>query len=150
MHTPGFPVLHYLIELAQIQVCWVSDAIQLSHPLPPSFPFGFPSFPALGSFPMSWLFTSDGQSVGAWASASGFPMNIQGWSPPGLTGLISLQSKGFSRVFSCTTVQRHQLPSIQVFYSPTLISIYDYQKNHNFDDLDLYQQSNVFVFQYAV
>ena len=66
------------------------------------------SFPASGSFPMSQLFTSCGQSIGVWASASVLPMNIQGWIPLRLTDLISLQSKGLSKVFSCTTVQKHQ------------------------------------------
>ena len=66
------------------------------------------SFPASGSFPVSWLFTSGGQSIGVSAAASVFPMNIQGWFPLGLTGLISLQSKGLSRVLSSTTVQKHQ------------------------------------------
>ena len=64
--------------------------------------------PASRSFLMSWLFTSDGQSIGASASASVFSMNIQDWFPLGLTGLICLQSKGLSRVFSNTTVQKHQ------------------------------------------
>ena len=62
------------------------------------------SFPASGSFPVSWLFTSGGQSTGVSASALVPPMNIQDWFPLGLTGLISLQSKGLSRVFSYTTV----------------------------------------------
>ena len=66
-------------------------------------------FPATGSLPVSWLFTSDSQSFGA--SASVLPMNIQDWFPLGLTGLISLQSKGLSRVFSNTTVQKHQFLS---------------------------------------
>ena len=66
------------------------------------------SFPASGSFPMNQLFTSGGQNTGASSSASVFLMNIQGWFPLGLTGLISLQSKGLSRVFSSTTVQKHQ------------------------------------------
>ena len=66
------------------------------------------SFPASGSFPMSWLFASGGQSIGDSASASVLPMNIQHWFPSGRTGLIFLQSKGLSRVFSSTTVQRHQ------------------------------------------
>ena len=61
------------------------------------------SFPATGSFLVSWPFSSNGQSIGASASASDLPMNVQGWFPLGLTGLISLQSKGFSRVFSSTT-----------------------------------------------
>ena len=66
------------------------------------------SFPASGSFPMSPFFASGGQSIGASASASVLPMNIQDWFPFRLTGLTSLQSKGFSRVFSNTTVQKHQ------------------------------------------
>ena len=64
------------------------------------------SFPSSGSFPLSWLFASGGQSIGA--SASVLPKNIQNWFPLGLTGLISLQSKGVSRVFSNTTIQKHQ------------------------------------------
>ena len=66
------------------------------------------SFPASGSFPMSQFFTSSGQSIGVSASASVLPMNIQDWFPLGWTGWISLQSKGLSRVFSNTTVQKHQ------------------------------------------
>ena len=62
-------------------------------------------FPASGSFPMSQFFASDGQNIGASASGSVLPMNIQDWFPLGSTGLISLQSKGLSRVFSNTTVQ---------------------------------------------
>ena len=65
------------------------------------------SFPASGSFPVSWLFASGGQSIGASASASVLPMNIQGRFPLGLTGFISLQSKGLSRVFSSTTIWKH-------------------------------------------
>ena len=66
------------------------------------------SFPASGSFPMSQFFTSGGQTIGVSASTSVLPMNIQDWFSLGLTGWISLQSKGLSRVFSNTTVQRHQ------------------------------------------
>ena len=71
------------------------------------------SFPASGSFLMSQLFESGGQSMGASASTSVLPMKIQDWFPLGLTGLISLQSKGLSRVFSNTTVQKHQFFSTQ-------------------------------------
>ena len=67
------------------------------------------SFPASGSFPMSLFFTSGGLSIGVSASATVIPMNIQDWSPLGWTGWISLQSKGLSRVFSKTTVQKHPL-----------------------------------------
>ena len=71
------------------------------------------TFPASGSFPMSRLFTSGGQSIGVSTSASVLPMNIQGWFPLGFTGLISLQPKGLSRVFSSTTVWKHQFLAIQ-------------------------------------
>ena len=72
------------------------------------------SFPALGSFPMSRFFTSGGQSIGVSASASVLPMNTQDWSPLGWTGWISLLSKGFSIVFSNTTVQKHQFSGAQL------------------------------------
>ena len=72
------------------------------------FSFCLQSFPASGSFPISQFFTSGGQSIGASASAPVLPINIQGWFPLGLTCLISLQSKELSRVFSSTTVRKHQ------------------------------------------
>ena len=72
------------------------------------------SFPASGSFPVSQLFTSGGQSIGVSASTSVLPMNTQDCSPFGYTGWISLQSKGLSRVFSNTTVQKHQFFSAQL------------------------------------
>ena len=73
------------------------------------------SFPASGSFPMSQLFTSGGQSITVSVSSSVLPMNIQGWFPLGLTGLISLQSKGLSRVFSSTTVRKHEFSGAQPY-----------------------------------
>ena len=86
---------------------------QWSHPTISSsvIPFSscLQSFPASGSFPMSQFFASGGQSIGASASASVPPINIHGWFPLELTGLISLLSKGLSRIFSNTTVQKHQL-----------------------------------------
>ena len=80
------------------------------------FPFSScpQSLPASGSFPMSQLFASGGQSIGVSASASVLPMNTQDWSPLGWTGWISLQSKGLSRVFSNTTVQKHQFFGAQL------------------------------------
>ena len=114
--TPGFSVFHHLLELAQTHVHWVGDAMQPSDPLS-SVPFYscFQSFPVSGSLPVSVLFASGGQRIGAWASASLFPMNIQGLISFRLTGLISLLSKGFSRVFSSTTVRRHQFFPSQPF-----------------------------------
>ena len=78
------------------------------------FSFCLQSFPASGSFLMSCLFVSGGQTIWASLSASVLPMNIQDWFPLGLTGLISLQSKGLSRVFSNTTVQKHQFFGTQL------------------------------------
>ena len=72
------------------------------------------SFPAFGSFPMSHLFASGGQNIGVSASASVLPLNTQDWSPLEWTGWISLQSKGLSRVFSNTTVPKHQFFSAQL------------------------------------
>ena len=103
------------------------------------------SLPASGSFPMSQLFASGDQSIGASASASVLPMNIQGWFPLGLTGLISLQSKGLSRVFSNTTVWSIS-SALSPLYGPTLTSLLDCWKNHSFDCTDLCQQSNVSAF----
>ena len=100
----GFPVHHQLLELTQTHVLHVGEAIQPSHPL--SFPFSshLHSFPASGSFPMNWFFPSGGQRIGFSASASVLPMNIRDLFPLGWTGLISLQSKGLSRVFSNNVV----------------------------------------------
>ena len=121
-------------------------------------PFSCPqSSPGSGSFPVSWFFTSGGQSVRVSTSTSVLPMNIHGWFPLGLTGLISLQSKGLSRVFSSTTVQKHQFfgtqPSLwSNSHIPYLIShiSHDYWENHSFDSMDLCQQSNVSAFYYTV
>ena len=91
------------------------------------------SFPASGSFPMSQLFTSGGQRIGVSASTSVLPMNTQGLSPLGLTGWISLQSNGLSRVFSNITVQSISSSVLSFLYSPPLTSIHDYWKNHSLD-----------------
>ena len=105
---PGLPVHHQLPEFTQTHVHWVSDAIQPSHPLWSPFLSRLQSFSALGSFQMSsQLFTSGSQSIGVSASASVLPKNIQYLSPLRWTGWIALQSKGLSRVFSITTVQKH-------------------------------------------
>ena len=92
-------------------------------------PFSCPqSFPASGSFPVSWLFTSGGQSIRVSASASILPINIQGWFPLGWTGWISLQPKGLSRVFSGTTVQKHHSLVLNLLYGPALTFIWQLEK----------------------
>ena len=112
--TPGFSVHHHLPKFAQTRGHWLVDAIQPSLPLSVS-PSALKSFPASGSFPMSQLFTSCGQSIGVSASSSVLPMNIQDWSL-GWTSWISLQSRGLSRVLSNTTVQRHPFFGALAFF----------------------------------
>ena len=111
---PSFLVHHQLLECAQIHVHQVGDAIQPSHQCCPLLllPSIFPSIRVF--FPASQFFASGGQSIGVSVSASVLPMNIQDWFPLGLTGWVSLQSKGLSRVFSNTTVQKHQFFNVQL------------------------------------
>ena len=130
--SPGLPVYHQLPESTQTHVHCVGDAIQPSHPL------SSPSPPALN--------LSQHQGLFKWVNSSHqvakvlefqpqhqtFQLNIQDWFPLGLTGLISLLSKGLSRVFSNTTAQKHQFFGAQL-YGPTFTPIYDYWKNHSFD-----------------
>ena len=117
------------------------------HPIIPSSVVPFfclQSFPASGYFPMSQLFASGGQSTGP--SSSALPVNIQDWFILALTGLIPLQSKGRSRVFSNTIVQKHQFLVLSLLCGPTLTSIHDHRKNHSFDSTDLCRQSNSSAF----
>ena len=106
--TPGFPVLHYVPRVCSN---W-STLSQWCHPTTSSSVIPFfscpQSFSASGSFPVNLLFASGGQSIGASASTSVLPMNIQGWFPLWLTGLVSLQSTELSRVFSNTTIRKHR------------------------------------------
>ena len=105
--TPGFPVHHQLLSLLKLMSI---ESVMPSNYLifcPPLIVL-LQSFPASESFPVSQFFASGGQRIGVSASAWVFPMNIQYWFPLGLTGWISLQSKGLSSIFSNTTVQRHK------------------------------------------
>ena len=120
---PGFPAHHQLPELTQLMS--IESVMPSNHPIlccsllfPPS------SFPASGSFPMSQLFTSGGQSIGVSASATVLPLNIQDLFPLGQTGWISLQSKELQGVFSNTTVQKHQFFSAQL----SLVNLFPYNK----------------------
>ena len=139
---PDFPVLHHLPKFAQTHV----QLRPWCHPTISSSVTPFSSclqyFPASGSFPMSQLFISGGQSIGTSASASVLPMNIQGWFPLGLTGLISLLSKGLSRVFSSTTTWKYQFFGAQPSLLATLTYIHDYWKNHSFDYMNLCWQGD--------
>ena len=125
---------------------WCHPAILSSDAL---FSFCPHSFQASGAFQVSQLFTSDDQNTGASASASVFPMSIQGWFPLRLTGLISLLSKGLSRVFSSTTVWRHQFFGIL----PSLWSSshnHDHWEDHSLNYRGLCWQSHVSAFQHTV
>ena len=95
----GSTVFHCLLEFAQIHVHWVGES---------SFSFCFQSLPASGSFPMSWLFASGGQSIRGFSFSISPSNGYSCWFPVGLTGLNSLQSKGLTRVFSSTTIWKHQ------------------------------------------
>ena len=112
--TPGLLVHHQCLGPTQSYVPQVADAIQPSHPLSSPFPPAFNLSLASRSFPKNQFFTSGVQSIGASASASALSVNIQDWFPLGLTGLIFLQPKGLSRVFSNTTVQKHQFFGTQL------------------------------------
>ena len=100
----SFTVSQSLFKLMSIKLVMPSNHLILCHLFSPCLQ----SFPASGSFPVSQLFTSGSQSIGASTSASVLPKTIQGWFPLGLTGLISLLSNELSRIFSNTTLQKHQ------------------------------------------
>ena len=132
----SFTISQSLLTFMSTELMMLSDHLLL---------FCLQSFPASGSFLRSQFFASCGQSTGASASASVLPMNIQGWFPLGLTGLISLQSKGLSKVFSRTTVWNYQSFCTQ----PSLWSnshIHTWWKNHSFDYIDLCQQIDISAF----
>ena len=116
---------------------WCHPKISSCHPL-----LLLPSiFPSIKVFPMSQLFVSGGQSIGASASASVLPMNIQGWFSLGLTGFISSQSKSTSRVFSSTTIQNHQFFGTQLsLWSNSHICTRLLEKPYSFGYTDLCQQ----------
>ena len=113
--TPGFPAHHQLPELTQTHVHQVSDAIQPSHPLSPPSPPAFNLSQHQGLLQWVGSLHQVARSTGISASASVLPMNIQDWFPLGQTGLISLLSKGLSRVFSSTTVWRQHFFGAQPF-----------------------------------
>ena len=124
--TPGSSVLHCLPELLRfmpIELVMVSNHLILCCRLL--------FLPSVLPLIMSQLFSTSGQSIEA--SATVLPMNLQGWFPLELTGLISLQSKGLSRVFSDTAFQSINNSALIFLYGPTLTSIHDYWKNYSFD-----------------
>ena len=139
--TPGFSVHHYFLEFDQTHVHWLSDTIQPSHSLSP------PSSLALSIFPSTRVFSNESalhiRWPKYWSVSFILPVNIQGWFPLGLTSLISLQSKGLTRVFSSTTAWKHKFFGAQPsLWSNSHIHTLNW-KNHSFDYMDLCQQSDV-------
>ena len=130
-----------LPKLMSIESVMLSNYLILCRPL-----LLLPSiFPSIRVF-SNEFFTSGSQSIGVSPSVSVLPMNIQGWFPFGLTGLIYLLCKGLSKVFSNITVWKHQFFNTQSFPDPTLRAVHDYWKNHSFDYVDLCRQSDVSAF----
>ena len=110
--TPGFPVLHYLLEFAHILVHLSRWCYLISSSFAALFSFCLKPFPASGSLPISWLFPSGGWSIGASALVSVLPKNIQGWFPLGLTDLISLLSREL-----LSLLQHHSLKASILWHS---------------------------------
>ena len=128
---PGFLVLQYLREFAQTHVLWVGDIIHFILCCPLLLPSIFPS---IRVFFNEAVLHIGGQSIGASVSASVLLMNIQGWFPLWLTGLISFQSKGLS-IKSPSAPQFKSINSLELIllYGPTLTYMYDYWKSHSFN-----------------
>ena len=143
--TPGLPVHHQLAESTQTHVpelVMPSNHLFLCRPL-----LLLPSiFPSIRVFTNESALCIRWPNIGVSFSTSVFPMNTQDWYPLGWTCWISLQSEGLSRVFPNTTVQKHWFFVAKPFYGPPLISIHDYWKNHSFDYMKLFWQSNVSAF----
>ena len=139
---PGLPVLHRLLKFAQVHVLCISmpsSCFILWHPLLLSSSFqaseNEPAFCI--RWPKYWSFS---YSI----------MNIQGWFPLRLTGLLSLLSKGLWRVFSSTIVWRHQFFGVSFLYGPALTTVHDHWEDHSLNYTDLCRQSNVSAFQHTV
>ena len=133
----SFTISQSLLKLMSMESVMPSNHLILCCPLP-LLPSIFPNFRVFSSesaLPIRW------PNIGV--SASVLPVNIQGWFPLRLTGLISLLSKGLLRVFSSTTVWKHQFSVLSLLYGATLTSVHDYCKNHSFDFWDLCWWSNV-------
>ena len=144
--TPDFHVHYYLLELLKFMSV---ESVILSNHLILCYPLLLSSIlPSVRIFLMSWLFASGGERIGASASASAsfLPMNIQGSFPLGLTHLISLQSKGLSRMFSSTTVGKHQFFGVQPSLWSNSHICTGLLENHRFDYIELCWQSDAFAF----
>ena len=146
--TPGFLDLHLQLEFVwTCPLSWWCHLTISSSVVP--FSSCPQSFPALGFFLLSWLFASSDPSIGASASASALPMNIQGWFPLGLTGLISLPSKDSQKFSLAPQFESISFLVFSFLYGPTLTSVPDYWKSNSLDYMDLYWQNGVSALSYA-
>ena len=141
---PGLPVHHQSPEFAQTHVRWVSDTTQPSHPLPPPSPFAFSLSQHQGFFPMSQLFTSGGQNIGA--SATVLPIInrvdfLEDW-------LVWFPCSGRDSESPGPQLESINSSVLSLLYSPILTSIHYYWKNHSFNYMDLWWQSDVSAFWY--
>ena len=132
-NTSGFPVLHYLPELAQTHAHWFSDAIQPSHPLSSPSPPIFNLSQYQGLFQWLSFFALGSQSIGASVSASVLPMSFQDWLPLGLTGLISCCPRDSQGSSPAPQFKGFNSLVLSHFYCLAFISVHDQWKNHSFD-----------------
>ena len=131
-----------LFEFMSIESVILSNHLILCH----SLLFHLQSFPASGSFPMNQLFASGGQSIGASASASVLPVNTQGWFPLGWTDLLSLLPKDSQESSPAPQSETISSSVLRLVYGPALTPVHDYRKNHCFDYMDLFWQSDLSAF----
>ena len=153
--TPGFLILHCLLQFVQTHAHWVGDVIQPYHPLSPSSPLAFNLSQQQGLFQWVDFWHQVAKVLELQFQHQSFHWIFEDWFPLGLTGLISLQSKGLLTVFSSTTVKKHQFfgaqPSLWssrfvLTHGRTLTFIHDCWKNYSCDYTDLCQQSDVSAF----
>ena len=143
---PSFPSLSFTISWSLLKLMSIESMMPPNHLILCHLLLLLPSvFPSIKVF-SNEFFTSGGQRIGASASASVFPKNIQDWFPLGLTGLISLQSKGLSRISPTPQFESINSWALRLLYGPTLTSMHDYWKNHSFNYMDLCWQDNVSAF----
>ena len=147
--TPGFPVCPSLSPGACSNSCPLSWRC---YPTISVVPFSScpQSFPTSGSFPMSQLFASGSQSIGASSSASVLPMNIHGWFPLELLVWSLCSPKDSQESSLAPQFKSTNFWTLSLLYGPTLTSIHDYWKNHSFDRMDVCWQNNVSAFEYAI
>ena len=142
---PGLPVPHYILEFAQVQVHWISDAIQPSHSLPPSSPSAFILSQYRG--PFQWVSSSHQVAKVLEGQLQHISMNVSGWFPLGFTGDLLAAQGTLKSLLQDHNSKASILQYSAFFYGPAITTIHDYWRNHSFDSMDIFQQSSdVFAF----